>query len=84
MVPTLHRERGYDFRFWAGDRGELPHVHVKGNGGRAKIWLSPVRVDWSRGYSRRRIGKIINITTDHQEGWLGAWARFFGEPPGSR
>jgi hypothetical protein len=47
VVPTLHREAGYAFRFRASDQGEPPHVHVEGNGD-AKFWLD------ARGSKRQR------------------------------
>ena len=78
-VPTLHRERGFRFAFFAGDGDEPAHVHVSGNSGRAKVWLVPaVRLDHARGYSKRQLGTILDITATHQGEWLRAWRGFFG------
>lgn len=50
-MPTLLAEDGYAFRSFSSDGGEPPHVHVRGNGGIAKIWLVPtVRIADHRGY----------------------------------
>jgi hypothetical protein len=76
-VPLLLRLRGYEFRFFAGDGGEPPHVHVRGNSGRAKIWLARVEIAHSEYYSERRREEIIRITRAHRAEWLAAWARFF-------
>jgi hypothetical protein len=77
MVPVLLRKAGYDFRFRAKDAGEPPHVHIRGNGGVAKIWLRSLRIAKRRGYSRRHIDEIRRITERHQAEWLAAWSRFF-------
>lgn len=77
-VPTLHRERGYVFRFRAVDRGEPPHVHVRGNGGEGKLWLSPnVQVAYGRRYTAVQINEIVRITERKQDDFLAAWRRFF-------
>jgi uncharacterized protein DUF4160 len=77
-VPVLLHLRGYEFYFRSSDGGEPPHVHVKGNGGRAKLWLSPrLRVVDDRGYDRRQLGEIERVTTAHREEWLTEWSRFF-------
>lgn len=67
------------FRFYAADGVEPPHVHVLGNDGFAKLWLAPdVRLHDSRGYSRRQIERIIEVTTAHRDEWLARWHEFFG------
>lgn len=78
-VPTLHREAGYVFRFRANDGEEPAHVHVRGNGGKAKIWLTPgIDLQGSRGYTPRQVGRILTIAEVHRREWLTAWRRFFG------
>ena len=77
-VPTLHRERGYVFRFRAIDRGVPPHIHVRGNRGAAKLWLFPhVRVAQRRRYTAVQINEIVRITERKQDEFLAAWRRFF-------
>jgi hypothetical protein len=78
-VPTLHREAGYSFKFRASDGSERPHVHVIGNGGRAKVWLVPsLEVENTRGYDVKQMGRILEITKDHRDEWLDAWRSSFG------
>jgi len=43
--------------FYAGDRDEPPHVHVEREDKVAKFWLDPIRLQWSRGFSRPEIAK---------------------------
>lgn len=70
--------RGYEFFLRSSDGGEPPHVHVHGNGGRAKLWLVPrPHVAKQRGYSRRQREQIARVTEAHREEWLDAWRRFF-------
>jgi hypothetical protein len=77
-VPGLLHLRGYSFWFGSADGGEPPHVHVAGNGGRAKIWLMPT-VRWAkRGhYDRRHLEEIERIVGANRASWLEAWNAFF-------
>jgi len=50
-----------------------------GNGGRAKLWLTPrVRIASAEHYSDKRLGTIIDIANAHDREWLEAWQAFFG------
>src|SRR5262245_64417566 len=42
-MPTVLRVGPYRFFFYAGDRAELPHVHIELDDANAKFWLHPVR-----------------------------------------
>ena len=46
------------------DCAERHHVHVEGNEGEAKLWLSPVSVADAVGYSPRQINRIKRIVQD--------------------
>ncbi len=78
-MPTLHREAGLRYFFRSSDRPEPPHVHVVGGGGKAKVWLMPVRLENARGYSRRRVDRIVEVTEAHLEEWFAIWRGFFRE-----
>src|SRR5437868_12399081 len=41
-MPLVLRRKGYHFMFFASDKDEPPHVHVKKNGKAAKFWLAPI------------------------------------------
>lgn len=76
-MPTLHREAGYTFRFRANDRGEPPHVHIEGNDGRAKYWLSDLRAVRVRGYNRQKLAEIERILAANADDWIRRWHEYF-------
>jgi hypothetical protein len=45
-------EAAYRFFFFASDRNEPPHVHLKRNAKLAKFWLSPARQAYNYGLAR--------------------------------
>ena len=78
-MPVLHREAGLTFRFYASDEPEPPHVHVVGNGGRAKIWLVPrIEIVMVRSYDARQRNTIDRIAREHRDEWVDAGNEFFG------
>jgi hypothetical protein len=78
-MPTVLRIGPFRFFFYAGDRHEPPHVHVEQDEKAAKFWLAPPRLQTSRGFSRKELGRIDKIITDHQESLMEAWDEYFGE-----
>jgi len=78
-MPTVLRIGPFRFFFYAGDRNEPPHVHVEQDKKAAKFWLAPPRLQSSQGFSRKELGRIDKIITDHQESLMEAWDEYFGE-----
>lgn len=76
-MPTVLRVGPYRFFFYAGDRGEPPHVHVERNDKIAKFWLDPIRLQRSGGFSRREISRIQKLLTTHYKKLLEAWSEYF-------
>ena len=77
-MPILLSEDGYVFRFFSSDGSEPPHVHVRGNGGIAKVWLVPsVTFAEYRAYNRHRRGEIIRKTETHRAEWIARWNNHF-------
>lgn len=76
-MPTLHREAGFEFRFFAADAAEPPHIHVRGNGGSAKLWLPSLEVAAARGYNRRQLSQAKIIAAPHAANFLDRWHEFF-------
>jgi len=76
-MPTVLRSGPYRFFFYAGDRDEPPHVHVERDDCEAKIWLDPVRLQWSFGFPAREINKIEKLALENQEFLLERWNEFF-------
>ena len=64
-MPTLLRVGLYRFFCYAGDRDE------------AKFWLSPVRLQHNRGFSRAEINHVQKLVEEHQEQLLAGWNDFF-------
>ncbi len=50
-MPTLLLQEGYRFFFFSNETQEPPHVHVRKSSGAAKIWLEPVQIAYSFGFS---------------------------------
>jgi len=78
-MPTVLRSGPYRFFFYAGDRGEPPHVHVEHEDNKAKFWLDPVRLQNSGGFSRTEITRIQKIVEENQDELLRKWDEYFNE-----
>jgi len=78
-MPTVLRLGPYRFFFYAGDRGEPPHVHVEHDDKTAKFWLAPPRLQQSRGFSRKETNRIEDLIEDHQDQLMEDWHEYFGE-----
>ena len=76
-MPTVLRVGPFRFFFYAGDGGEPPHVHVEHDDAEAKFWLDPVRLERSRGFSRKEIKRLGDLVGRHQRHLLESWDEFF-------
>ena len=76
-MPTVLRVGPYRLFFYASDRNEPPHIHIERDDNVAKLWLDPVRLHGSGGFSRVEIGRIEKIVNDHQRKLLEAWNEYF-------
>jgi len=54
------------------------HVHIEADDNIAKVWLDPIRLENSGGFSRSEIGRILNIISKHQIELMEAWNGYFG------
>jgi len=75
-MPTVHRESGFVFYFYAEEGSEPPHVHVDKGGGTAKLWLDPPRLARSEGLKVTELRKIMRIARDQHAKLLEAWDEF--------
>jgi len=75
-MPTVVIE-GYRFRFYSSDIHEPPHVHVLRDDKEAKVWLQPVALEYSRGYSPGERNRVLRLTRQHQAHLLEAWYGYF-------
>jgi hypothetical protein len=76
-MPTILRSGPYRFFFYAGDRGEPPHVHVERDNDSAKFWLTPVRLEYSGGFSRAEIRRVEQLVEENRETLLRGWNEYF-------
>jgi hypothetical protein len=76
-MPTVLRVGPFRFFFYAGDGSEPPHVHVERDDCEAKLWLDPVDLERSRGFSRKELHRIEEMVEVHQEQLLESWNAFF-------
>ena len=76
-MPTVLRLGPYRFFFYAGDWNEPPHIHIERDDDIAKLWLKPVRLQSSGGFSRAEIAKLTALVTERQDELLEAWNAYF-------
>lgn len=64
-LPTVLRFGPYRLFFYSADRDEPPHVHVEREDSVAKLWLDPVRLEWSRGFARSEIRRLESLVVEN-------------------
>jgi hypothetical protein len=75
-MPVVLRRGGLNFFFYSneGQPPEPPHIHVRGGGRDAKIWLEPEpAIDDSYGFNPRELSNILRIISENREFLLRAW-----------
>lgn len=75
-MPVVLRVGPYRFFFYAADRAEPPHVHVKREDMAAKFWLEPVALARSGYFSRVELARIERLVDEHQADLLRQWHEF--------
>jgi hypothetical protein len=77
-VPIVFRD-GYFFYSNEGSPRERQHVHVKGAGKDAKVWLEPeIAIADSYGFNSAELTRILSIVADKRDLILRAWHEHFG------
>ena len=74
-MPTIHRERGYNFNFFGGEvANEPPHIHIWGKGGEMKIWLD-ANLTIARCYNipAHEQTKLLKIVKEKKKIFLKEW-----------
>ncbi len=77
-MPTAIVDGPYSLVFFASDRGEPPHVHVKRERRIAKFWLDPVVAATNRGFPGHELNQIVRLVAKHEQVLLEAWHEYFG------
>ncbi|MFN2325898.1 MAG: DUF4160 domain-containing protein [Gemmatimonadales bacterium] len=76
-MPTILRSGPYRVFFYSADRKEPRHMHVSRDDCRAKLWLDPVYLHDSTGFSRAELGMVVAVVEEHAEELRKAWDDFF-------
>jgi len=77
-MPTIRNIGPYRFFFYSGDRDEPSHIHVEREKNKAKFWLDPVRLEYSRGFGQTEINRIRRLGEANKEFFLRRWNEYFG------
>lgn len=64
-MPTVLRIDGLRFFFYSKEGTEPSHIHVE-QGDNVAIWLEPVEIHSSYGFSAKDINRIHKLVVDHQ------------------
>ena len=75
-MPTVLLKYGIRFHFYAADMGEPPHIHASGKNAKAKVWLSPVRLQHQIGFKSNDEKRILEAVEKHEQEILEAWNEF--------
>jgi len=61
VYANSNNEDGFRFFFYSNENNEPPHVHVEKADGTAKIWLSPVKIEYMIGLTPRQQKVILAL-----------------------
>ncbi|MYM70155.1 DUF4160 domain-containing protein [Pseudoduganella sp. FT55W] len=81
-MPVILRYKGYALFFYSseGFPREPMHIHVRGNGGDAKIWLEPeIMVASSAAIPAKKLRELISLVREQRELFIEAWKGYFDE-----
>jgi hypothetical protein len=65
--------------FYSNDRLEPIHIHVEKGSAYAKVWVSPIRLQYSRSFNNTQINKILGLVEQNNEIITEAWNEFFND-----
>jgi hypothetical protein len=68
----------YRFFFYSFDCGERMHVHVRRDRSTCKVWLEPIAVVSSTGFSSRELTQIRSVILEHRLRIEEAWREHCG------
>ena len=81
-MPVVFRQGGLRYFFFSNEGlpREPRHVHVKGGGRDAKIWLEPdIAIEQSYGFNSRELSLILQVVTENRDRLLRAWDDHFAD-----
>jgi hypothetical protein len=80
-MPVVFRNAGLRYFFYSNEGlpREPHHIHVKGGGRDAKIWLEPaISIADSYGFNSQELAYILRVVSEHRDQILKAWHDHFG------
>jgi len=80
-MPIVFRDSGLRYYFFSNEGlpREPRHIHVKGGGKDAKIWLEPeIALAESYGFNSSELARILRIVSERRALILKAWDEHFG------
>jgi hypothetical protein len=81
-MPVVFRDRAFRYFFFSNEGlpREPRHIHVKGSGKDAKIWLEPeVTIAESYGFNSTELARILRTVSERRNLILKAWDDHFGD-----
>jgi hypothetical protein len=69
---------GFRFWFYSNEGREPPHVHASKGAGAAKLWLQPLQVAHSSGFTRPQLRRLRELAFEHQATFVERWYDYFG------
>jgi hypothetical protein len=79
-MPTILRSGPYRDYFYSHEPNEPPHVPVDRDKASCKVWLVPVALSSSLGFSARELREIERLVSLNRAILLKAWEEFHGQP----
>lgn len=79
-MPTVFREDGFRFFFYAneGDPLEPVHIHVRRGMDEAKIWLEPeIGIAYSSGFKAHELTRLMRLCALRAAFIRSSWHDFF-------
>ncbi len=78
-MPVVFRWKGCKFFFFSneGDPREPLHIHVRGNGARAKFWIKPVALAENIGFPTHELRSLIEVINENQDLIERVWHEYF-------
>lgn len=81
-MPLIFRDGGLRYFFFSNEGlpREPRHVHIKGGGKDAKVWLEPmVTIAESYGFNSVELARILRVVSERRDVILRAWDEYFGD-----
>jgi len=80
-MSVVFRDAGLRYHFFSneGSPRKPVHIHVKGRGCDAKIWLEPeISIADSFGFNAKELSSILRVIVENRDLILRAWHDHFG------